>query len=282
VNLGSVLGGADLHFGSDIPASLRLQQVVGDSDIDIDGFLRQFRAEIFVGGSLRAAGIVGMDIAGQLNADVEAVQGSIDKIKIRLGNLNGHITAAGNIGSVTLGNGDLLGELTTAGDIGRVMNGKGGISGVIQAAGAIGRITAGHFDQADITALTRIDQINVNGDMNSSTVTVGYDHLSAGMRATATSEIGAYLGAIKVKGVFAGSTVAVGVAPDEEGNFINGSASSAGGSIGSVNLEQVNTVNNTRAFGVIAQDAMTKLRVNQQAVPPGFHQDDFYIAVLNQ
>jgi uncharacterized protein YcbX len=69
---------------------------------------------------------------------------------------------------------------------------------------------------------------------------------------------------------------------DAEGNFINGSAASAGGSIGSVNLQQVNTVNNTRAFGVIAQDALAKLRVNQQNVPAGFHQDDFYIAVLNQ
>ena len=46
--------------------------------------------------------------------------------------------------------------------------------------------------------------------------------------------------------------VAVGVAPDEQGSFINGTAHTAGGTINRVLLRQVNTHNQTDPFGLVA------------------------------
>ena len=86
---------------------------------------------------------------------------------------------------------------------------------------------------------------------------------------------------MKVKGTFTGSTVAVGVSADGTGDFINGIANADSGTIGSVWLQEVNTENGENPFGLVAKDAMTKLRINQRAVNDEYQDEDFFIKVLN-
>ncbi|OPZ98356.1 MAG: hypothetical protein BWY71_01290 [Planctomycetes bacterium ADurb.Bin412] len=74
----------------------------------------------------------------------------------------------------------------------------------------------------------------------------------------------------------------MGVAPDEQGSFLAGTAANASGTIGKVVLQQVNTNSSDDPFGLFAQNAIQKLKVEKQKITPDYHHDNFYIEVLNQ
>jgi len=114
-------------------------------------------------------------------------------------------------------------------------------------------------------------------------VSVGYDGVSQPDQSAAASfATDAYLKSLTVKGTFAASTVAVGVAPDSQGSFMNGTANTTSGIIGKVTINQVNTQNQTDLFGLVAQNDISKLRVNREKLTHGYQQDDFVVTVLNQ
>jgi len=282
LHLGSVLNGADISFSSGEPANIRLEEVIGSTEIDIDGALNQFRANNFLGGSLHSDSIGKIFVYGDLNAEVEANNGDLNKLIVKNGDLNGSVTSSGAIGKLAIANGDIFGDIT-AGDAINMIAAKNGVLGSeVRSGSTIKKINIDTMNDADIMAMKSIDRINIRRDMIDSLVSVGPDDTCQPQEsADSRSSLEACLGAIKVKGTFTGSTVAVGVTADSEGNFINGIANADTGTIGSVWLGQVETENGQNPFGLVAKDAMTKLRINRQTVNDEYQDDDFFIKVLN-
>jgi hypothetical protein len=283
VQLGNVLAGADIAFDAVTPASLRFDQVMGSSDIAVRGGIRNFCANNFSGGSLQADSIAAVNIQGQLNADLNVLDGDLGTLNVRRGDLAGDVNVNGSIGKVNIGQGNLLAELNANIDIDRIMLSRGCIEGQLTAGQAIGRINALNIHNAAITAESHIDQILVQNEMSGTLVAVGTPNQqnSGRIGVLQSDPAGAWLGTLKVNGAFTGTTVAVGVAPDSQGNFINGSAAAATGMINTVDLRQVNTQNGSDPFGLCVKDAILKARVNLQNLAGEFHQDDFYINILN-
>ena len=283
LNLGTVLAGADIGFVAEEPASIRLGHVIGDTDIFIEGSLKQFAADSFQGGSLRTDAIEKMIINGHLNAEVKTLVSDLDRLTIRQGDFNGKVTVNGRIEAVNISDGDLLGSLFAQNNIGRITANRGAISGSIQSGYGINKINAENINNAEINCLTGINKISVSNNMLDSLVSVGFDDQASSYKAAVSaSGVDAVLGSLRIKGTFAGSTVAVGVAPDQEGSFIHGTANTASGTIGKVNIQQVNTENGDNPFGLVVQDQIEKLRINRQTLDADFQQDDFYINILNR
>ena len=283
MNLDAVLAGADISFTTEESASIRLGQIIGDSEIRIDGTLKRFAADDFLGGLLQSDSIERMQINGNLNADVNTINAGLGKLKIREGDFSGNLTVNGMIDAVNLTDGDWLGSLLAQNNIGRITAKRGTISGAIQTGYGIRKINAENINDAEINCLTGIDKISVSNDMLNSLVSVGFDDQADDYKAAVSaSGVDAVLGSLRIRGTFAGSTVAVGVAPDPQGSFIHGTANTASGTIGKVNIEQVNTENGDNPFGLVAQDQIEKLKINRQTLGADFQQDDFYINILNQ
>jgi len=283
LNLDNVLAGADIDFAPDEPASIHLGQIIGDSEIHIDGALKRFAADNFLGGSLQSDGIERMLINGHLDADVNTVSAGLGSLNIREGDFRGNLTVNGEIETVNISDGDLLGSLFAQNNIGRITAKHGMISGSIQSGYGIRKINAENINNAEINCLTGIDKINVANNMLNSLVSVGFDDEADSYKAAVSaSGVDAVLGSLRIKGTFAGTIVAVGVAPDPDGSFIHGIANTASGTIGKVNIQEVNTDNGDNPFGLVAQDQIEKLKVNRQSLDADFQQDDFYINVLNQ
>ena len=282
LRLNDVSDGADISFESQLPAKLRLGRVAG-SNINIDGPLRSFIALNVQNSSLCANDIKSMLITENLDAQVHITESDLGKLTVLQGDFDGSILVNGNVGKVHLRQGDLNGSLTAENDISRIVTPKGSITGVLKAGAAIKKITAWNLNQADIVALTGVNSIQVKNNMIDSMITIGYDNLSQPEHsAGANLSTEAYLGALIVKGTFSASTVAVGVAPDSQGSFVNGTANTNSGTIGKVIINQVNTDNQADPFGLVAQNDIAKLRVNQQKLTYDYQENDFYITVLNQ
>jgi HYDIN/CFA65/VesB family protein/centrosomal CEP192-like protein len=283
LSLGTVLAGANIDFAADEPALIVLGHVIGDTEIQIDGSIKRFTADSFQGGSLQSDGIDKMQIRGNLDADVNALVSGLGNLTIREGDLIGNVTVNGTIDAVNIAKGDLLGSLSAQNNIGRVNANHGTISGAIQSGFGIDKISAENINDAEINCLTGIDKISVANNMLDSLVSVGFDDPVGARKANVSaSGVDAVLGSLRIKGTFAGTTIAVGVAPDLEGSFIHGTANTASGTIGKVNIQEVNTDNGDDPFGLIAQDQIEKLKINRQSMNPDYQQDDFYINILNQ
>ena len=283
LKMDNVLAGADIDFAPDEPASIHLGQIIGDSEIHIDGVIKRFAADSFQGGSLQSDGIERMMINGHLDADVNTVNGGLGSLKIRQGDFRGNLTVNEEIEAVNISDGDLLGSLLAQNNIGRIVAKHGTISGSIQSGYGIRKINAENINDAEINCLTGIDKISVANNMLNSLVSVGFDDQADSYKAVVSaSGVDAVLGLIRIKGTFAGSTVAVGVAPDPDGSFIHGIANTASGTIGKVIIQEINTDNGDDPFGLVAQDQIEKLKINRQSLDADFQQDDFYINILNQ
>lgn len=283
LRIGSVLNGADIRFTCTQPAVIKTNEVIGDSTITIDGQVKLFRATDFRGGSLTGKGIAKLVVEEECDAVIEAGETNIDSLLVRNGDLRGTIFAAGSIGKISLANGNLSGEVAANYYIDQVKVKKGTLEGSLYSESQIGKISAGNIQDAAITAIQGIDTINVRGNLNNTVVSIGYTNLAHSQNpAVPAREIDAYLGRLKVKGTFAATTIAVGVAPDEQGSFLAGTAANASGTIGKVVLQQVNTNSSDDPFGLFAQNAMQKLKVEKQKITPDYHHDNFYIEVLNQ
>ena len=258
--LADVLNDADIVFKADTPASVTVGRITGNSNIDIDGMLQRFDAIDFADGSLECDGLGGMAIAEYLDGDVTVTQANLDKLLVR--------------------NGDLNGDLDVRGDIGRIMVRSGAITGSITAE-SIGRIASEDMNHAGIVALGSIGRIDTGNDIVDSIISVGCESPVQFDRAASHFETNAYLGALKVKGSFSGSVVAVGVTPDQQGNLMHGAPGAATGVIGTVDLGNVEPDNDDNLFGVIAGDSMSQLRIGNTKVMDNHHRlGDFVATVL--
>jgi len=283
LRIGSVLNGADIQFTCTKPAVIKTNEVIGDSTITIDGQVKLFRAADFRGGSLTGKGITKLVVDEECDAVIEAGETNIDSLLVRNGDLKGTVSAAGSIGKISLANGNLSGDVAANHYIDQVKVKKGTLEGSLYSESQIRKISAWNIQDAAITAIQGIDTINVRSNLNNTVVSIGYTNLAHSQNpAVPAQEIDAYLGRLKVKGTFAATTVAVGVAPDEQGSFLAGTAANASGTIGKVVLQQVNTNSSDDPFGLFAQNAIQKLKVEKQKITPDYHHDNFYIEVLNQ
>ncbi len=283
LQLGSVLNGADVQFTSVNSAVVKMGEVVGNSAIHIDGHLKLFRATDFRGGSLTSKSISQLVIEEECDATIAVSESDIDSILIRNGDLKGDISAPGSIGKVSLSNGNLSGNLAAKDYIDQIKLKKGTMDGTVYCESLINKISSLNINDATITAVQGINAINVRNNINNTVVSVGYTNLAQSQNpAVPAQEINAYLGSLKVKGTYAATTIAVGVAPDEQGSFLAGTAANASGTIGKVVLKQVNTASDNDPFGLFAQNAIQKLKVEKQKITPDYHEDNFYIEVLNK
>ena len=280
LSLNDVADGADIYFAAALPAKVRLG-AVGAATIDIAGTIQRFAAVRMAHSSLEADYIRQLSVEEDLNAQIHITESNLDKLKVRHGDLRGSISVDSGIGSLAVRRGDLNGAITAEGDIARILAPDGTLSGTVKAE-AINKIAAFNLDDVNIIALKSLERIRIGNNMTDSMVTIGYDSLSPTNQAAASFATDAYLKSLTVKGTFAGSTVAVGVAPDSQGSFMNGTANTTSGIIGKVIINQVNTHNQRDLFGLVAQNDISKLRVNRQTITSGYQQDDFVVTVLNQ
>ncbi|MBN1764506.1 MAG: choice-of-anchor D domain-containing protein [Sedimentisphaerales bacterium] len=284
LTLGDVTENTQLCFSPDSPAQIQLNRALENSELNINGPLKIFRAREFTGSSLQSDSIDSL-ILGQCNGDIDITDGTLGKMIVQNGDLEGNVTINGALGSLKIAKGDLAAYLNVQNSIQQINVAKGSITGKIESTYTIGTIKALNLNQADIYALLRIDKINVSSDMLDSTVSVGYNRVIASEADSgipAASQINALLGTISVMGTYAASNIAVGVAPDSEGNFIYGQPNNASGTIGSINLAHVNTDNQECPFGVVAKDDMEKLRINNQKIDGDYTQEDFYVTILEK
>ena len=259
LRIADVLNGADIRLTAAEPMSMALGQITGDTSIDIDGILQRFQADDFADGALKCDALVSLGIANDLNADVTVTNGDLGKLSVR--------------------NGDINGDIEVQGDIDRITAKLGAITGRIASDG-IGRITARDLNNADIVALSRIDRIDAQNDVVDTLISVGCDETAGSSGASSHSESSAYLSLLRVRGTFAGSTVAVGVAADETGSFIDGGPAGVSGAIGSIDLAKVEADNGNNPFGLVARDSIDQLRINHTKVAEGHHQQGDFIATV--
>ncbi len=255
------------------PAILQIPRVAGN--IDIDGGLRLLRTN-----SLR--GKLRIDYAdklqlGRFTGQINADKGDIKNITLRYGDMEGDINVAGNLGSLKIKQGDLLGKLTVKNEIGYINLTRGTIRGDVKTDGIIKNIRADNINSSNIAAGQGIQRISISNDMLDSVITVGLNMPVVGNSTYQTQLSDTFIDSINVRGIYSGSVIAVGVVPDQNGNYLQGHPVSEYSYIGRLNLAKVNTNNQNRPFGVITKNITDKLLVNQQYITGNFHQDDFYI-----
>ncbi|MCP4710801.1 MAG: hypothetical protein GY869_19420, partial [Planctomycetes bacterium] len=281
LSLNDVADSADIYFEAAAPVKIRLG-AVGEATIDIAGSVQKLAAVSMASSTLEVDTIKQISVLEDLDAQINITESNLEKLMVRNGDLTGSISVDGVIGSIVVKQGDLNSDISADGDIGRIQAKGGTLSGSLKAE-SIDKIAAYNLDGVDIIALTSLENISVSNNMTDSVVTVGYDGLSEpDQSAAAIFATDAYLKSLKVKGTFAASTVAVGVAPDSQGSFMNGTANTTSGIIGKVTINQVNTNNQADLFGLVAQNDIAKLKVNRETITGGYQLDDFVVTVLNQ
>ena len=281
LSLNDVADSADIYFAAAEPVKVSLG-VVGESTIDIAGSVQKLAAVSMAHSYLEADFIRQLSILEDLDAQINVTVSNLEKLMVRNGDITGAVSVDGAIGNIAVRQGDLNGDIIAEGDIARIQALGGTISGTLKGQ-AIDKIAAFNLDGVDIVALTSMDSIRVKNNMTNSMVTVGYDGLLQPDQSAASSfATDAYLKSLKVKGTFAASTVAVGVAPDSQGSYMNGTANTISGIIGKVTINQVNTNNQSDPFGLVAQNDINKLRVNRETITGGYQMHDFVVTVLNQ
>lgn len=262
-------------------SSLRLGDITGDSRLNLTGSVRSFAANSFTGGQFTADDVGQIVIDGELNAGIR-VGGDLDLLMLRHGDLRGSLQVDGTLKQAVLSEGDLLGNITAGQDIQRLLAARGTIEGSVHAGAAMGLVRANNINQARLTALNSIDRVVVLNNMVDSLVAVGYDPYGSTSHKTALPAVNARLNALSVNGTFASSTVAVGVAPDDQGSFINGSGNVATGILGTARLAHVETSNSNSPFGIVAQDNVDRLLVNRRSISDTYQENDFVVNVLKK
>ncbi|MBN1436026.1 MAG: choice-of-anchor D domain-containing protein [Sedimentisphaerales bacterium] len=278
LQLAGISGDAEISFSTD-SAYLRLGTVSANPNIDIDGDISLLWANSLGGGSLDADSIGTIIVADGMNMDINLINGGNRVIMVQNGDLSGNVTANGSIGSVFLFNGDLTGSLKAASDINFVYLPKGTISGELTSSGSIKNIMAANVRQANISALLSVDNMLIQNDVSDSMIAIGNSR-AAFAQTPLASEVNARLGFLRVGGTYSGSSIAVGVSCDEQGDLLHGDPTAAAGQVGTVIINNVETQNNDNPFGLVARDKITTIRVNNQTINTSYNQDDFYVMTL--
>ena len=276
LHMGDLGDGSRLSFTAGQRGMVRLGNVDAGASIEVAGQLRMFMADDFGQASLQADTIdrilINQDLAGTITLE----QGALRNLTVRRGDLTGSVQTNGTLGRLTVCQGDLAGTVNVDGAINMIAVGRGTVSGSIQTHQAINRIVANEVSGAQITALTQINVINVRTDMTDTLVAVGYSGDLDSQAAAAVAQVDAHLGTLRVGRYYADTTVAVGLAPDDQGSFLNGIRSAASGDIDNVLLRYVNSDEAENHFGLAAQDDIGRLRVDRVALSSrDLHQDDY-------
>lgn len=230
----------------------------GDSDVIIDGYLREFRAGHFSGtGSI----MVGNDI--QLLELSSFTGGSLNAIFVRRVRIAEHYNAVTTINgseSVTIG-----GNFSGLFSLERNLSGAFAVGGTFQfgtlrAGGSVGTITAATMDRSRVSVRDNITTVTIGGNMFDSAIMAGFDlgrdgqfggtALSADQTTTGT------IGAVNVGGNFRESDVAAGINRGPDGFFGTSDDTAADGrsTIGAVTIggTQVGSGNGSESYRVIA------------------------------
>ena len=278
VDLARLRNGADVHVGGNAKM-LRVESVGVGSEIDVEGDVNVLMAGEFVGATWTSRSLGRAMFQGAFVGELEVTQGDLGTLAIREGDLVGAVNVAGSIGSVQIKEGNLPGSVWAGDDIARILAPRGCVTGTIEAGRTIERIVAEETDGAEIRAGEALGRVDVRGDMFETIVAVG-SSAAAGQTGEPGEVTEAFLSSLRVGGTFGGSTVAVGVTPDAEGCFITGSAASAAGTIGRVDLGAVATEGEGDPFGVVARDAIDQLLVGREKLRTGLQWENFYVEVL--
>ncbi len=278
--LGDILG-ATVHFAATSRSMLQAGAIT-QSDIQIDGTLGTLRANSINGGSFQTDALGRVMLGSGFTGDLTVTDGDLDSMMVQRGDFSGNINILdGNLKSLMVMGGNMTGTVRVSEILDRMMLLGGTFSGSVHADDTVNMVMARDFNQASLTAMTDIGRVMVMNDMLDSLVAAGYDpDVQLEDCAAALPTVNAHLNSLSVFGTFRGSTIASGVAPDNEGNFINGQGIAAQGTLGSISLRYVETNNNAHPFGVVAQDDVDRLLVNSRSVDETFQQDDFYVTVL--
>ena len=277
--LGNVIGGADVSFSSERGVLIKLEQITGDSQIDVDGEVKLLQAESMLDGDVSFDRARTVRINTLLGADVTAQNGSIGNLQVRNGNLTGQVTASDSITTILVGTGDLSGSVSTENELRRVVVNRGTLSGRLES-DIVSQVLANTLNQADIEAHEELGRVTIRGDMIDSRIVVGHDADAPGGSESSQPEADAYLRALLVKGSFSGSTVAVGVSPDEFGSYLDGQAYNQSGRIGKVVLRQIDTEQATDEFGLIARDGWDRIQIGKTRVTDDFQLEQFLVKDL--
>jgi len=284
LKVGHVLSGADIYFHAQEPATLQMEKVIGDSQLKITGPVDSFQAMDFLGSAWTSFSLNKAKIAGECSGQFQITAGNLGLFTIHEGSFSGNLHVAGSLGKLNIAKGNLQGIIQTDTAIDKILLGEGTLSGTIQAGDGIGTIKTWDMDQADITVQNQILAIRVRNNMSSSLVSIGSSANSSktiGSQNVDASICQAFLGTLKVTGTYSASTVAVGVAPDSQGNYISGTSSADHAIIKNVQIQQVLSENNNSPFGVCTASAIQKMKLNNQKITSEFQQDDFYVTILN-
>jgi len=276
---GAVLGGSEIGFAAEGGAAVQVGAIGGESRITVAGRLDSFGSGDFVSGRVSSEAAGRVRVRGVLAGEL-AVGGDLERVAVG-GDLTGAVHVTGSIGTVQIAEGDLTGWVAAGADIGRLLALHGRLGGAVRAGDEIDRIVAEDGRGADIRAGQRIGRLVARGNWEDCLVAVAAEAQSQQGQSAWATEAGAALEVLRVGGTFSGSTVAVGVAPDGTGCFLNGRPSATAGAIGQVVINEVDTDNQHDPFGLVARDGIGRLTVSRQMLPPqGYQQGDFVVAVL--
>ncbi len=282
LKLGHVLSNADIQFSNNDPVNIKLGHVVGNNTLDIQAPINSFSASNFVGGQLSSPSIENLKINGRLDADINVTESNLNKLIVKNDSVLGDINVEGSLNTLKISHGNLMGAVTVENNIDRLLVNDGTISSTIQSQNSIGKIRAMNINHAEINAINSIDKIRVDNDMIDSNIVIGYDSLNQQQDSSnASAQINATLNSLRVNGSFGSSNIAVGIAPDDQGNFIKGSANTASGFIGDILLKNVDANNDADPFGLIAQTNIEKLKIDRDLISSNYNLDDFFVTTLN-
>lgn len=231
-------------------------------------------AQLTANSDLRAINASRVNIVGQ-GIDIE---GSVKNITAA--SLQAEANISGSLRSLSLQNGDLLGSLNVDQNIGRINVHKGTIWGSVRAGATIGRITAGNILNADISAAIGIGKINVLEDMIDTNISIGDDNPSLNVSTPDGTYTQYFLDSINVSGTFSASTIAVGVNPDDDGNFETGTPTQITARVNAVKFTNIDIDNNNDPFGLFVGDSIKRLNLANKNVTPNYQENDFIAKIL--
>ncbi len=284
LRLNAIENDAVVQYRSDSRSILWVDEIADNAAVTIDGTLRMARIGSLLDGADLIAVKANKVILNEMEGNLTVNDGNLDQLVVLQNDLAGTVQVEGSIKFIKLGRGDMTGQINVTDDLERLILPRHELNGTVNAGRRIGMINAGNIHQAAISAVNAIDNIITRGDMTGTDILIGFSREPLNDEsAPAVGPINAMLGNLNIKGVYAGSTVAVGVAPEASSGFLAGQARSASGSIGSVNINHLITQNADLPFGLIAKDSISKVKIERQHVDAeaGFNLDDFFLTTLS-
>ena len=247
--------GADININDQTGKGVMLDlgPVGDDSDVIVNGDIAKFNAAEFGDGTIEAV--------------------NIKNIKVNGGDFNATVRIDENLNSVSLKGFNVGGSFIVQGDVNKFNANNALFTGSIRADN-IGKAAINSLLDADISVRNSIDSLKIKIDAENSHILAGYDLGDDGRPGgdgTAADNLypGGYINNISIGRVYDGSYIIAGVAPNDQGNFLDPTNDTATGSIGKVKFNFVQFNNNFTLFGVAAHTSIDRVLIGNTAVRPG-------------